>query len=240
MIQERNEVTMNVKSIKKMAIVFLLLAIFVSLVGCGNVNEDTTSVSTESSEASSISRLNKRDFQPTRSMEERKIVTYTNYLSSDYVFDLAGYAEALGYTSLQSPVDKGVVMYAITRGDITWFVSCVGYDLTVYADCGDGCYYKTPTVSINSATGSRHTYYIKKGGKEIRLTDDSFYGLVGIFSYISKMENLSFDYLPGYSSITKYEGTPEYYSNGLINYMNHGKFLESKYMLEINETPYEI
>jgi len=64
--------------------------------------------------------------------------------------------------------------------------------------------------------------------------------LVGIFSYISKMENLSFDYLPGYSSITKYEGTPEYYSNGLINYMNHGKFLESKYMLEINETPYEI
>ena len=63
MIQERNEVTMNVKSIKKMAIVFLLLAIFVSLVGCGKVNEDTTSVSTESSEAKAQFMNNYSDYK---------------------------------------------------------------------------------------------------------------------------------------------------------------------------------
>lgn len=233
---------MNTKNKKEIIAILCALVVMVILVGCGNDWDNITDNNTiDSTEQLSLSSLNKKDFSPSRSMEERKTVTYTNYLSSNYEFDLAEYAEALGYTSLQSPLDKGVVMYAITRGETTWFISYIGYELTVYADCGDGCYYKTPIRSIGGSGRGRHTYHIlKKGKEESRLEDDGFYSLVGIFSYISKMENLSFEYLPDYTSITRYEGAPEYYSNGLICYMNHGKFLETKYMVVVNENPYEI
>lgn len=218
------------KSKSIIAIALILSVIFV-FAGCGCQNtSDQSSVnpSDQSNTTNSSSNENKpstttggTDFEPTKSIEQRKAVKVENYIDGKN-FDLNGYAEALGFTKVDDP--KGAVYYVIKRGDTKCFFTFTQHVIVALFDKNDGYTYQADPIEVPSTSES---FIINTGAKEGQQSASKM-GLSDITNalfYLSTTDNVEIDNLPVFVAVFKLEGSPVYYPNGAMQ--KTGKTIET-------------
>ncbi len=164
------------------------------------------------------------DFSPGKSLAERQAVNYEDYMNGKN-FDLTAYAEALGYTRLESPEDEGFSLYAIERDGDKYFYAFAASTAYLFADRGDGYIYAT--VAETSIVNPAEVTIISKGQKDQTTSMRGLKYVTEPLKHLATADVISFDYLPGFAMITKYYGPAQYYSNGLIKYNETGSFVET-------------
>ncbi len=218
------------KRVKSIAVIVLSLSLIIVLAGCGcqnNTNEDNSNSTTQETNSSNTSqsddsKVNTKtansDFEPTISLEQRKAVKAEDYINGN-TFDLTAYAEALGYTRLEDP--QGGVLYAMKNGNVKCFFTYDSNNMIAWFDCGDGFTYKAGPLECSTEP----IYTIKSKGQEDRTISKSE-GLDEISSflaYIATSDSPSLDRLPSFKHVTKYSGSAEYYTDGLMNVRSKGQ-----------------
>ena len=222
------------RRIKKLAIVAVVLVVVMVATGCGcacdtsgssggNDQNTTSGQNTglnngKADDGKSNTKTANSDFEPTISVEQRKAVKAEDYIQGKN-FDLTGYAEALGYTRLEDP--QGGVLYAMKNGNVKCFFTYDSNNMIAWFDCGDGFTYKAGPLECSTEP----IYTIKSKGQEDRTISKSE-GLDEISSflaYIATSDSPSLDRLPSFKHVTKYSGSAEYYTDGLMNVRSKGQ-----------------
>ena len=161
-------------------------------------------------------------FEPTKSLAERKKVNAKNYLNGSN-FELTKLAEALGYKTLDSSEIGKHVAYAMYRDGIEWFFVYDYGELELYANCGDGFVYSA-TTKIPVA-GDRNCNVIAKGQDNRTIDVHGAEKIANALVYLATTTKADFSHLAEFETIKKYEGPPKYYQNGLLMYRYHGNLV---------------
>ncbi len=230
------------KKLKSIIAVALILSVIFVFTGCGCTNtsestngnnQNTTSEQNVTSGQNTDSNSSKTDnntfntktansdFEPTISLEQRKAVKVEDYINGKN-FDLNGYAEALGFTKVDDP--KGAVHYVIKRGDTKCFFTFTQHVIVALFDKNDGYAYQTDPLAVPTTSDA---YIINTGSKEGQqeASDEGLSYITRFLSYLSTADNIEIDNLPVFGIVFKLEGSPIYYSNGVIK--ETGKIVET-------------
>lgn len=219
------------RKFKSIIVVILTLSMVLVFAGCGCQNtsdQSSVSPSNQNSTTSNNSNENKpstttdgTDFEPTKSLEQRKAVKVEDYINGK-IFDLNGYAEALGFTKVDDP--KGAVYYVIKRGNTKCFFTFTHHVIVALFDKNDGYTYQADPIDIPASSDA---FIINTGAKEGQQGADKR-GITKIttaLSYLSTADNIEIDNLPVFGAVFKLEGSPVYYSNGAMQ--KTGKTIET-------------
>lgn len=225
---------------RKSLIAFAMLMATVMLIatGCGcqqgstegdqkasKTEADTFSAKTEETKNSKDAvQKSSTDFSPGKSLAERQAVNYEDYMNGKN-FDLTAYAEALGYTRLESPEDEGIVMYAIERDGDKYFYAFSSSTASLFIDKGDGFTYRT--VPDTSIVNPADVVVVSKGQNNQTTSSRGLKYITEPMTHLATADTITLDYLPGFSLIGKFSGSAQYYSNGLIKYDKLGSPVES-------------
>ena len=225
---------------RKSLIAFAMLMATVMLIatGCGCQQESTEgdqkaskteantfSAKTEETKNSKDAvQKSSTDFSPGKSLAERQAVNYEDYMNGKN-FDLTAYAEALGYTRLESPEDEGIVMYAIERDGDKYFFAFLSGTPYIFIDKKDGFVYKT--VPNSTVVNPDDVIIVSKGQENQGTSTESLRHITAPMFHLSTADPITVDYLPGFTVIAKRDGSAQYYENGLIKYKAIGKVVES-------------
>ena len=219
------------RKFKSIIVVVLTLSTVLVCAGCGCQNTSDQSLvnpSGQSNTTSSSSNEDKpstttggTDFEPTKSLEQRKAVKVEDYINGK-IFDLNGYAEALGFTKVDDP--KGAVYYVIKRGDTKCFFTFTQHVIVALFDKNDGYTYQADPIVIPT---SSNAYVINTGAKEGQQAADNegLSYLTQVLTYLSTTDNVEIDNLPVFRAVFKLEGSPVYYPNGAMQ--KTGKTIET-------------